>query len=253
MTAVAIISIGRNNLSGLKSTVQSVLDQATQPAQFIIIDGASTDGTLEWLQSQSLPNYCTIVSEADEGIYDALNKGLSIVNSELALFTNSGDRLAGPNTLTQVVDSYRNFGWKWAFGDSLLESNAGQPDRHHRLKDKRWLKFICGIGSVPHQATVMSKQTLEEIGGFDLNAGVCADQEHVLRAWLSSAPHYLNFTVAVCEAAGISSEQRPGHFARHMQVYRRQHGIVLGVIKPVDSLITKFAEFWNRTRQRPAQ
>lgn len=252
MTSVAIVSIGRNNLSGLQLTIKSVLSQEMQPAQLIVVDGASTDGTVDWLGSAKLPPYSTVISEPDRGIYDALNKGLSRVHSDLVLFINAGDRLEGSDVLARIVASYKSTKWAWAFGDSILESASGGPDRYHRLREKRWLKFICGLGSVPHQATIMTKSMLESIGWFDLEAGVCADQEHILRAWLASPPHYLGFTVARCEPAGISSEQPPGHFARHMKAYRKRHRIVLGFISPVDSLITNGAVYWNRTRQRAA-
>jgi glycosyltransferase involved in cell wall biosynthesis len=89
---LSIITINYNNLSGLEKTIQSVLNQTLKNFEFIIIDGGSTDGSKEYNQEKNEFIDCW-VSESDNGIYHAMNKGIKMAKGEYCLFLNSGDYL----------------------------------------------------------------------------------------------------------------------------------------------------------------
>ena len=98
---LSIITINLNNASGLEKTIQSVINQTYKDFEFIVIDGASTDGSVEVIKKYSSGiNYW--VSESDTGIYNAMNKGIRKAQGEYCLFLNSADYLFSPNLISAV-------------------------------------------------------------------------------------------------------------------------------------------------------
>ena len=101
MPKLSIITINLNNKAGLEKTINSVLGQSYKDYQFIIIDGGSSDGSKAVLEHIDNKN-TIVISEKDNGIYDAMNKGINLAKGEYLLFLNSGDSLNVPTTLSEV-------------------------------------------------------------------------------------------------------------------------------------------------------
>ena len=97
MRSLSIITVNRNNLAGLTRTIESVLGQTDRDFEYLVIDGASSDGSRELLEQTPGIDYW--VSEPDAGIYEAMNKGLARASGEYLQFINSGDRLFEPDTI----------------------------------------------------------------------------------------------------------------------------------------------------------
>ena len=114
---LSIITINYNNCAGLKRTIDSVVSQSFQEFEWIIIDGGSTDGSLELIERYS-PHFSYWVSEPDKGVYQAMNKGIERAEGEYLLFLNSGDWLVDANTLQKCL-SY-GFSADVIYGDSLF-------------------------------------------------------------------------------------------------------------------------------------
>lgn len=132
MIKFSIITVNYNNCAGLKKTIESVLSQTCKDYEYIIIDGGSTDGSKELIEqySQYLTFWC---SEPDNGIYNAMNKGVTHAHGEYVNFMNSGDAFYAEDTLEQVykfIDGskdiiYGNFSQcgriaKWQINDLLV-------------------------------------------------------------------------------------------------------------------------------------
>src|SRR6478735_12082706 len=98
---LTIITINRNNGAGLQKTIDSVVQQSYLDLEFIVIDGASSDNSVDILKKYS--GKCSWVSEQDSGIYNAMNKGIAKANGDYLLFLNSGDCLADNTVLQQSV------------------------------------------------------------------------------------------------------------------------------------------------------
>ena len=88
---VTVITIGRNSLMGLQETVASVRSQTYEPLRHVVIDGDSTDGSVEWLRTHANQAECMWISEPDAGIYDAMNKALIHVDGGYLLYLHAGD------------------------------------------------------------------------------------------------------------------------------------------------------------------
>src|SRR6202521_4290017 len=109
----SVLTITLNDVGGFVKTKASIDTQTFSDFQWIIVDGGATDGTVEHLRRLDRPN-CKWISQADEGLYDAMNKGLNLVTGEYVIFMNSGDRFTDQNVLHRV--------------DALLARNEEQAD-----------------------------------------------------------------------------------------------------------------------------
>ena len=140
---LSIITINRNNAEGLKKTLESVASQTCRDFEHIIIDGASTDDSVEiikdYVASLAGKNVSYWVSEPDSGIYDAMNKGIEKANGEWINFMNSGDTFFNSEVLKKVSEYPKN-GIDVLFGDSIeIDGNQKiecicSPDSNDLLK-----------------------------------------------------------------------------------------------------------------------
>lgn len=103
-TDISIITVVFNGEKHIKPTVESVLNQTFTNYEYLIIDGKSTDQTLD-IVNQYRTQVHKIISEPDRGVYDAMNKGLELASGTYVLFLNAGDELASPNTLGEIFNS----------------------------------------------------------------------------------------------------------------------------------------------------
>lgn len=190
----SIITITRNNRSGLKKTFLSIRTQTNTNFEWIIIDGASTDGTKDDLKDIAADK---IISEQDSGIYDAMNKGLQHAIGEYVIFMNAGDMFASPNVLENISALTRSKP-DFIYGDSL-ESNHYKPARSH-------LKINWGMFT-HHQAMFYQRESLGQLR-YDMSYKIAADYNLTLR-FLSFHKRVLYRPIPICifESGGISQTQ----------------------------------------------
>jgi glycosyltransferase involved in cell wall biosynthesis len=118
---ISVITINLNNSLGLKKTINSVLSQDYSNIEYIIIDGDSSDGSLEIIQSVS-SKLAYFISEKDEGIYSAMNKGIIKANGEYLIFLNSGDYFASPSSISSL--KMNTISKSIIYGNMLIEQNG---------------------------------------------------------------------------------------------------------------------------------
>lgn len=228
-TTVSVISVTRNDILGIQRTRASVLEQRDVSIQHIVIDGASTDGTREWLEGEDFTGDSTHRSAPDRGIYDAMNIGAELATGELLVFLNGGDRFPRESTVAEVVADYHARGWEWAYGVTVLETADGSVSRIHQMAPFSRVRLGLGLAAVPHQATWMRTAFFRQVGNFDLSTGLSADMDHCWRAAALSEPRVLPDILAIAEEGGASAQQGPGFYARSMRKnIRRRHETVLG-------------------------
>ena len=131
MPFFSIITINLNNSTGLEKTIQSVTTQLFSDFEFIIIDGGSTDNSIDVIKKYE-SEITSWVSEKDNGIYDAQNKGIAKANGTYCLFLNSGDYLFSKDALKKVFDS--NLTEDIVYGNIIYHEN-GSTDRKKSFPD----------------------------------------------------------------------------------------------------------------------
>lgn len=173
---ISVITVVFNGEKHLEQTIQSVLDQNYENIEYLIIDGGSTDRTLEIIQKyEDRIDYW--VSEPDKGIYDAMNKGIDLAKGELIGLLNSDDYYA-PDAIESVVAAYlRQKGPNIYFGDAtIIQDDLGISFRWH--SDLRYWRGM----SVVHPAMFVHREVYDSLGRYDLRWRLAADYEFFLRA-----------------------------------------------------------------------
>ncbi|HOP46441.1 MAG TPA: glycosyltransferase [Desulfobacteraceae bacterium] len=153
----SIITICRNDLPNLKATFKSILFQTCQNYEWIVVDGNSYDGTKVWLREIKNAGF-RFISEPDNGIYDAMNKGLDSAIGDYVIFMNSGDRLFDENTLQKlsyVIDN--NSGPALIYGDTIDVT----PSNNQYYRRARPHKLNSFTGFARHQAMVFQKDSIK--------------------------------------------------------------------------------------------
>jgi glycosyltransferase involved in cell wall biosynthesis len=209
--SIAVVTICMNNKHALLATADSVLGQSYPGVEYVIVDGASEDGTAQaalHLRARCATHTIRVASERDRGISDAMNKGVSLSGSDLILHLNAGDTLADPSVLKEVADSYRQHRWRWAVGEAAVVGTDGVTS--HRYRPDPRIKTLLRKNTIPHQATFLHRSVFEEFGGFrsDLHQGM--DYEYWCRIGLIGGIeiHPLGRLIARYEPGGRSSELR---------------------------------------------
>ena len=209
-TRFSIITVCFNNQEGLVKTRRSVVTQTSSDYEHIIIDGGSSDGTPLLFEKCEFKT-AKIVSEPDDGIYDAMNKGINIASGQFVVFLNSGDCFADVNVLSDVAHCLdANDGLKAIYGNKLYaDAGSGKINRVWRPGVfKRW-KYYFGW-MTPHQATYIERKLYKE-NRFDTTMKIAADYDLMLRLLLFDKAldltniKYFDRHFIVMEAGGISN------------------------------------------------
>ena len=179
---VSIITVTFNSSSFISHCLDSVKNQTHNDIEHIVIDGASTDGTLSILKSKT-NQLAELISETDNGIYEAMNKGLKIATGDIIGFLNSDDFYANNNVLKNVSELFRE--------DSTLEacySNLVYVDALETSKIIRFWKsenFVPGMFSKgwcpPHPTFFVKSSVYRRHGNFDTNYKLASDAELMMR------------------------------------------------------------------------
>lgn len=171
---ISIITAAHHALPGLKATVESLRAQTFRDFEHVVVDGASTDGTPEWLAAEG--HGIRWVSEPDEGIADALNKALGMAEGDYVLALHAEDTLLSPESLAEASSELD--GSDIVSFDVLFSTAAG--DRHLRSRGlSPKLEFKT---TIPHQGAFCRRDLFDRIGAFDSTFRIALDYEFFLRA-----------------------------------------------------------------------
>lgn len=198
---LSIITINYNNRDGLRKTIESVVAQTTRDFEYIVIDGGSTDGSVDVINEYT-DHIDYWVSEADKGIYNAMNKGVKAAHGEFLLFLNSGDWLNSTDVtevilphLTDKIDILSGFIlWDGTFGRQRTGSSKCLT-----------ISTILHYG-LSHQSTFIRRSLLVN-RPYNENFRIISDWIFFLETSLFDSPRYqhIDFDLAVFEGAGLSS------------------------------------------------
>lgn len=215
---LSIVTVNLNQAAGLTQTFDSVRAQTFRDFEHIVVDGGSTDGSLEVIKARA-DGLAFWVSEPDAGIYAAMNKGLRQAKGEYVYFLNSGDWLAAPDVLERIFAQNAEPA-DMIYGDSLRPDGSGgwkilpQPDQ--------WtLARFWGMG-ICHQTIFYRKTLFDKLGGYDEQFRIVADWDFNLRAlWTGCSSRHVPYAV-VCYPEGGISATRIADMEAEKKIMRRK-------------------------------
>lgn len=206
MPRLSIITINYNNCRGLEKTIASVLLQTYPDIEFVVIDGGSTDGSVDVIKKYA--NKISFwVSEKDKGIYNAQNKGWQNATGKYCLFLNSGDYLVDTNTIQSIFSN--EFTEDLVYGD-LMVDNGKDPLYTIEQPDPFLFEDIIR-STMFHPATFIKRKLLEARGGYDESFRIVGDYDFFLEMLFvkNCSRKYIHLPVAVFNTEGIGSN--PAH------------------------------------------
>ena len=211
MPKLSIITINYNNLEGLKRTVESVINQTWQEFEYLVIDGGSTDGSAAYIDSKSEHlNYW--VSEPDQGVYYAMNKGIEVATGEYLLFLNSGDVLYNNNILLTTKKSLL-LDMDIVYGDLWIEGEQGKGFRN-RYPDFIDFPFLKQT-SLGHPSTFIKKELFYTYGLYRTDLKIVSD-------WAFFVKVFCMHKVSHCKIDHIIAAFYEGGLSTST-VYHKQH------------------------------
>lgn len=178
---VSIITVVRNGADTLPDCIESVLSQTHPDLEYIVVDGASTDGTLEVVRANG-PKIAKVISEPDRGPYDAMNKGLAAATGEVIGILNADDLYAHPGVVANVVRELEATGADAAYGDLVYvdRTDTRRVWRVWHSGPYRAGAFLNGW-MPPHPTFFVRRAVYARFGVFSLALGTAADYELMLR------------------------------------------------------------------------
>lgn len=201
---VSIITVCYNSENTIRDTIESVIEQSYADIEYIIVDGKSTDRTMEIVNDYK-GSIDIIVSELDKGLYDAMNKGMELASGDLIGVLNSDDVFSSSFIIEQIVKSAR--GYDGVFADiGFYDQELIKKNRHYSSKGFHKEKFSRGFMPA-HPSCYLKKEVVEQVGKYSLDYKIAADFDYLVRAF--SLPdvsfNYINQEVVKMREGGLST------------------------------------------------
>ena len=206
---VSIITATYNSVNTFEMCANSVLNQTYSNIEYIIVDGQSNDGTIEIIKSIAFNhNNVNWISEKDNGIYDALNKGIELATGDIIGFVHSDDFLSNKTIISSIVEYFKIQNADGIYGDlhyvskdninKVVRNWISKPFKSNLLK-RGWMP--------PHPTLYLKSEVFKVYGGFDLNFDISADYDFISRIF--KQPHlnfyYLPITIVKMRIGGASN------------------------------------------------
>jgi len=206
MISVSVITVCYNSEDSIEGTIRSVMSQDYKNIEYIIIDGMSSDLTMK-LVNEYRSNIDIVVSERDKGIYDAINKGITLARGDYIVLLNSNDIFYSTSTISNIVDFHQHTDCAISISDVIYKDIKGQLVRYYSAKF--WKPFHLRLGFMPpHQAVVIRKDIFNSYGGYSLDYKIAADYEYLVRLLLRNrlVYKYSPEVRTIMSAGGVSSQ-----------------------------------------------
>jgi glycosyltransferase involved in cell wall biosynthesis len=206
MIKVSIITVVFNNVKYIENAINSVLSQSYNDIEYIVIDGGSTDGTIDVIKEYQ-DKISVFISEADKGIYDALNKGIAHSSGDVVAILNSDDQFCNTCIVSDMMHKMDESNAEFCFSDMVIVDNlSGRILRYYMASYfKRWM---FRIGWMPPHPTCFIKRSLfDEFGVYSTDYKIAGDFDLLVRFFYGRNIRwsYLDKISIKMSASGVSN------------------------------------------------
>lgn len=234
---LSIVTINRNNATGLEKTMRSVASQTFKEFEYIVVDGASTDGGVDVIKKlESEFAHLKWVSEPDKGIYNAMNKGIIMSSGEYVMILNSSDLIASSTVIEEMLDSLRQCeGTKILLGNIVKAGVKNTKPRRRKIVGNRSLEAVDVSmltfyrGTIPHDAAFIKRTLFDEYGYYNENMKICSDWRLFLDAIALGdvVPMHVDVDMVLFDMNGISESG-----GRNAEIIRKERRAYLEEVIP---------------------
>ena len=215
---VTVITVVYNGIDIIENTINSVINQTYEQIEYIIIDGDSTDGTVELIRkyNDKIDNW---ISEPDDGIYDAMNKGIKRSSGDWLIFMNAGDRFNSNLTLELVIHN------------DLNDASVIYGDVYYEKLSEKKLKRAFGIDQIDkgmiacHQSIFFNKKNIKNFI-YDTNYLIAADYKLLYSIYKDDkVMRKLDLPIAIVDAEGISNQKTSIVYKEYFKIIKEFGGV----------------------------
>ncbi|SDM84781.1 Glycosyltransferase involved in cell wall bisynthesis [Daejeonella rubra] len=220
---LTVITIVYNNVRDIERTVLSVLNQSYANIEYLVIDGASNDGTLDILRKYE-GQISRLTSERDNGIYDAMNKGLALATGDYVLFMNSGDEIYASDTVEKLFATEPDADIYYGETEMYDENWNSLGQRRHQAPDNfTWKDFKHGM-CISHQAIYIRRSLTEP---YDLNYQLSSDIDWIIKA-AKKAKKIVNVRMYVAKylVGGMSKKKHRQSLVERFNIFSKHYGLI---------------------------
>ena len=206
---LSVITINRNNAAGLEKTMQSVLSQTRTDYEYVVVDGASTDGSVAVIErlAPAFGDRLKWISEPDKGIYNAMNKGIRMATGEYIQILNSGDSLVSPEVVDKMYAALEKAGHpSILYGNILKDFPDGHVHRDKGFAGEDITLLSMYIGTLNHSPAYIRRSLFDKYGPYDESLKIVSDWKWYLQAIVfgEEKPVYADIDVTLFDMTGIS-------------------------------------------------
>ena len=206
---LSMITINRNNAAGLEKTMQSVLSQTRTDYEYVVVDGASTDGSVAVIErlAPAFGDRLKWISEPDKGIYNAMNKGIRMATGEYIQILNSGDSLVSPDVTDKMYAALEKEGHpSILYGNMLKDFPDGHVHRDQGFAGEDITLLGMYIGTLNHSPAYIRRSLFDKYGLYDESLKIDSDWKWYLQAIVfgEEKPVYADIDVTLFDMTGIS-------------------------------------------------
>lgn len=247
---ISIITVCFNSEKTIKDTLESVLKQTYTNYEYLIIDGKSSDNTLSILKKyeSKFQGKMRVISEKDNGLFDAMNKGIKLATGDIIGIINSDDILAHKKVFQTIVENIEHYDGVYS-NLLMLDENLDKPYRLFQSKkvSKKWGWHM------PHPTLYLKKEVYKKFGTFDLNYKISADLDFMLRIIHSKVKlKYINDYFVLMRVGGTSTKGLKGYYENFKESYQvlKHNKVVFPFItnmkRTIDNVFLQRIKVYNR-------
>lgn len=228
---ISVVTVVYNSSALIKNTVKSIINQSYSHIEYIVVDGGSTDGTIDILNRYK-KNISTLISEPDRGIYDAMNKGIRLATGDFVVFINSGDKFSSPDILEKIFTNPDAAQADVIYGDTDITDSDGNiihSRRHRPPETLDWKSFKRGM-LVCHQSFIARRNLIDS---YDLTYRYAADFDWCIRILKKSkSVHNSRQVISLFLEGGQTRKTIVPGLKERFRIMRHHYGLIS-------------ATFWN--------
>lgn len=187
---VSVITAVRNGVDVVGRTIDSVKEQTFQRIEHVVVDGASTDGTTEYL-ARRRSEIQAFQSRPDSGVYDAFNNGLALATGDIVGFLNAGDVFTDNHSLDNIVSCFKDASVDAVFGDVAMTSQTDPAKVIRLYRSNDFRPKLMRFGFMPAHPTVYMRRSIyDALGKYDTSYKIAGDFEYLLRVFLKRSARF---------------------------------------------------------------
>jgi glycosyltransferase involved in cell wall biosynthesis len=242
---ISIVTVCYNAESTILDCIKSVFEQEYKNIEYIIIDGGSKDRTVEYILGYS-GQLTHFISEPDNGIYDAINKGIKMASGDIVGILNADDYFPDPHVLSAIAETFTETGADVTYGNLDYVNTHGRIIRKLRSGGFKRKKFQLGW-MPPHPTFYCKRNLFKQYGFYSLDFGTAGDYELMLRFLYVNKPKvsYINKVLVKMRVGGQSNqsvENRKNAMANDLKAMRK-HGISVPLLTAFLKPARKLTQF----------